>query len=150
MKATLLLGLMAIVSGALIPVQAASNAALSKAIQGNVPFAALTLFVVAAAATALATLALGQGLPAAADLTKAPWWSYSGGLIVAFYVFTITFLSPRLGVGTAIALIVTGQVLAALTIDHFGLLRSLTFALTPTRAIGAALMIAGAFLALRR
>jgi transporter family-2 protein len=150
MKATVLLWLMAIVSGALIPVQAASNAALSKAIQGNVPFAALTLFVVAAVATALATLALGQGLPAWSDLARAPWWSYSGGFIVAFYVFTITFLSPRLGVGTAIALIVTGQVLAALTIDHFGLMRSLTFGLTPTRAAGAALMIAGAFLALRR
>ena len=150
MKATVLLWLMAIVSGALIPVQAASNAALSKAIQGNVPFAALTLFVVAAAATALATLALGQGLPAWSDLAKVPWWSYSGGFIVAFYVFTITFLSPRLGVGTAIALIVTGQVVSALTIDHFGLMRSLTFGLTPTRAAGAALMIAGAFLALRR
>jgi transporter family-2 protein len=141
---------MAIVSGALIPVQAASNAALAKAIHGNVPFAALTLFVVAAAATALATLALGQGYPSWSEVAKAPWWSYSGGLVVAFYVFTITFLSPRLGVGTAIALIVTGQVLSALTIDHFGLMRSLTFSLTPTRAAGAALMIVGAFLALRR
>jgi len=65
-------------------------------------------------------------------------------------VFTITFLSPRLGVGTAIALIVTGQIFAALTIDHFGLMRSIVVSLTPTRLAGAALMIAGAFLALRR
>ena len=59
-------------------------------------------------------------------------------------------MSPRLGVGTAIALIVTGQSFAALTIDHFGLMRSLVVSLTPTRLAGAALMIAGAFLALRR
>jgi len=150
MRTMLLLGLMAVISGALIPVQAASNAALSRVIHGNVPFAALTLFVVAAAATALVTLFAGQGWPDAATLREAPWWSYSGGLIVAFYVFTITFLSPRLGVGTAIALIVTGQIFAALTIDHFGLMRSLVVSLTPTRAAGAALMIAGAFLALRR
>jgi uncharacterized membrane protein YdcZ (DUF606 family) len=58
--------------------------------------------------------------------------------------------SPRLGVGTAIALVVTGQVMAALAIDHFGLLRSLTFPLTPVRALGAALMVIGVFLALRR
>jgi transporter family-2 protein len=85
-----------------------------------------------------------------ADLREAPWWSFSGGLIVAFYVLTITFLAPRLGVGTAIALIVTGQVLAALTIDHFGLLRSLTVSLTPTRMVGAILMVVGVFLALKR
>lgn len=100
--------------------------------------------------TAIGILAAGASVPTPADLGSAPWWSYTGGLIVAFYVFSITFLAPRLGVGTAIALVVTGQVMAALTIDHFGLMRSLTFPLTPARALGAALMVIGAFLALRR
>ncbi len=150
MGTTPLLWLLALVSGALIPVQAASNSALSRAIGGNVPFAALTLFLFAAAATAFTVLLAGQGVPTWADLKQAPWWSYSGGFIVAFYVFTITFLSPRLGVGTAIALVVAGQVISALTIDHYGLLRSLTFSLTPTRLIGAVLMVVGVFLALRR
>ncbi len=150
MKTTSLLWLLAFVAGALIPVQAAANAALSKSIQGNVPFAALTLFVVAGAATAAGVLLAGGQIPTTAALRAAPWWSYVGGFIVAFYVFTITFLAPRLGVGTAIALIVAGQVVAALTIDHFGLLRSLTFPLTPARLVGAALMVVGVFLALRR
>ena len=150
MSGTVLLWLMAVISGALIPVQAASNAALARVIGGNVPFAALTLFITAALATGVVVLASGRGVPDVATLKEAPWWSYSGGLIVAFYVFTITFLSPRLGVGNAIALIVAGQVFSALTIDHFGLMRSLTFALTPARVLGALLMVAGVFLALRR
>ena len=150
MKTTSLLWLLAFVSGALIPVQAATNAALSKSIQGNVPFAAFTLFVVAGIASAVAVLLAGGQLPAAATLRAAPWWSYLGGLIVAFYVFTITFLAPRLGVGTAVSLIVAGQVVTALTIDHLGLLRSPTFPLTPVRLVGAALMAVGVFLALRR
>jgi transporter family-2 protein len=150
MKTASLLWLLAFVAGALIPVQAAANAALSKSIQGNVPFAALTLFVVAGAASAAVVLLTGGQLPTATALRAAPWWSYLGGFVVAFYVFTITFLAPRLGVGTAIALIVAGQVVAALTIDHFGLLRSLTFPLTPVRLVGAALMVVGVFLALRR
>jgi transporter family-2 protein len=150
MKATVLLWLMGVASGALIPVQAASNAALSRTIGDNVPFVAFALFLVAAAAAGIAVLGGGRALPAAGELAAAPWWSYSGGFIVAFYVFTITFLSPRLGVGTAIALVVAGQVMSALAIDHFGLMRSLTFALTPTRLLGAALMIVGVFLALRR
>ena len=111
--------------------QAAANAALSRSIHGNIPFAAGTLFLVAGLATALVALAQGGTLPGWTDLRGAPWWSYTGGLIVAFYVFTITFLAPRLGVGTAIALIVTGQVLGALIIDHFGLLRSLDGAAQP-------------------
>ena len=95
-------------------------------------------------------LATGKPLPQWNELRESPWWSYSGGLIVGFYVLTITFLAPRLGVGTAIALVVTGQVLAAVTIDHFGLLRSLTVPLSLTRMAGVALMIVGVFLALKR
>jgi len=150
MKTTSMLWLLALLAGALIPVQAAANAALSKSIENNVSFAALTLFIVAGMATAMAALLTGMQVPTAASLHSAPWWSYIGGLIVAFYVLTITFLAPRLGVGTAISLIVTGQVVAALTIDHFGFMRSLTFPLTPARIVGATLMVVGAFVALRR
>jgi len=147
---TLLLALLALASGALIPVQAASNAALARTVHDNVPFAAMTLFFVAFVVAAVVLLLSHKGVPAMAELQQAPWWSYSGGPIVAFYVLTITFLAPRLGVGNAIALIVAGQVLAALAIDHFGLLRSIVFPLTPTRLLGGALMIVGVFLALRR
>jgi bacterial/archaeal transporter family-2 protein len=150
MTAAPILWLLALIAGALIPVQAAANAALSKSIQGNVPFAAMMLFAVAGAATAVTLVLAGNPVPRLAELGGAPWWSYVGGLIVAFYVLTITFLAPRIGIGTAITLIVTGQILAALAIDHFGLLRSLVFQLTPSRLAGALLMIVGAFLALRR
>ena len=150
MKTNPILWLLAFVSGSLIPVQAAANAALSRSMQGNVPFSALVLFLVAGVASAAGALAAGAAVPSAEALRTAPWWSYLGGLIVAFYVFTITFLVPRIGVGTAISLVVTGQIVAALTIDHFGLLRSLTFPVTPARLLGAALMAVGVFLALRR
>jgi transporter family-2 protein len=150
MRAIPLLWLLALVSGAFIPVQAAANAALSRVIHGNVPFAAMTLFLIAALVTAIAVLATGVNLPTTVQLREAPWWSYSGGLIVAFYVFSITFLAPLLGVGTAIALVVTGQILSALVIDHFGLFRSAHLPLTPIRVFGGVLMVVGVFLALRK
>jgi transporter family-2 protein len=149
MTTTLLLWLLALVAGALIPVQAAANAALSKSIHGNVPFAALTLFVVAGATTLAAVLLSGGRFPSVEELRAAPAWSYVGGLIVAFYVLTITFLVPRLGVGAAIVLIVTGQIAAALLIDQFGLFRSLAVPLTPVRFLGGVLMVTGVILALR-
>jgi transporter family-2 protein len=149
-RLTALLWLLALVAGALIPVQAAANATLSRSLQGNVAFSALILFAVAALTT-LAALALSRApLPPLAGLRAAPWWAYIGGAIVATYVLTITFLAPRLGVGSAIALIVTGQIVAALLIDHFGLLRSNVVPVTPVRLLGGLLMVAGVFLALRR
>ncbi len=150
MRTTLLLCLLALVAGALIPVQAAANAALSKSLNDNVPFAALTLSAVASAAILLFIAVLRVRAPTVADLQTAPVWSYVGGLIVAVYVLSITFLAPRLGIGTAITFIVTGQILAPLLIDQFGLLRSLTVPVTPVRLLGGSMMLVGAFLALRR
>jgi transporter family-2 protein len=47
-------------------------------------------------------------------------------------------------------LIVTGQIVATMTIDHFGLLRAPAFPLTAVRVVGAGLMAIGVFLAVRR
>src|SRR3954469_17863010 len=131
----LLLWALALAAGALIPVQAAANAALARSLGGSVPAAALVLFAVAAA-TAGAALAVGR--PADwAGLSAAPPWAFAGGLIVAAYVLTITFLVPRLGVGAAVTLIVAGQIAGALAVDHFGLLRAPVAPLTLPRALGA-------------
>ena len=150
MNTILPLALLALLAGALIPVQAAANASLSKSFHGNVPFSALTLFVIAGVTAITAVLLTGAKLPSLREFTAAPWWSYIGGIIVATYVLTITFLVPRIGVGSAIALIVTGQIIAALTIDQLGLLNAPRFPLTSIRIIGAVLMIAGVFLSTRR
>ncbi|HZM28036.1 MAG TPA: DMT family transporter [Gemmatimonadales bacterium] len=145
-----LLALLALVAGALIPVQAAANAALSKSLTGGVVASALTLFAVAGTVALAAVAITRTPLPSWNEFRAAPVWSFVGGAIVAIYVLTITFLAPRIGVGTAIAFIVTGQILAALTIDHFGLMRSLQVPINASRALGGVLMIVGAFLALRR
>src|SRR5213075_901317 len=144
MKATLALCLLTLVSGALIPVQAAANTVLSKSLGVNVAYAALAVFLTGALATCVGILVTGAVRPPLSSFSGAPWWVYLSGVIITFYIFTITFVAPRLGVGTAIALIVTGQIIAALVIDHFGLMRSLVFPMTAARAIGGTMMIVGA------
>ena len=150
MKTTLALCLLTLISGALIPVQAACNAALSKSLGVNVPYTALAVFLIGVLASAVGVIVTGATRPTLAAFSGAPTWAYLSGAIITFYIFTITFVAPRLGVGTAIALIVTGQILAALIIDHFGLMRSLVCPMTLARAAGATLMVVGAFIALRR
>ena len=142
------LAALALVVGALIPLQAATNAALARAL-GSVAFASFTVFAVALVFVSACVVVARTPVPALGVLRSAPAYGYLGGLIVGSYVLAITFLAPRLGVGNAICFIVTGQILAAVAIDHFGLFGSMVQLLSWQRALGVLFMIAGLFLAKR-
>ena len=143
---SLLLCLLALVIGALIPAQAAANAALSRAV-GGIAFSSLVLFGVALMTVSIFALVTHPSAPNMSSFAAAPAFGYVGGLIVASYVLAITYLAPRLGVGTAIAFVVTGQILSSALIDHYGLLNSNVHPLDARRLLGIVLLIAGAFLA---
>jgi bacterial/archaeal transporter family-2 protein len=143
-----LLGALAVIVGALIPVQAATNAAMSRAI-GSVAITSLALFAIGFLVVAAWALAIRVPLPSLEALRRVPAYGWLGGFIVASYVIAITFLAPRLGVGNAIRLVVTGQILAAVIIDHVGAFGAIVQRLTMGRAIGAVLMIIGVILARR-
>ena len=123
-----------------IPVLAALNASLGTRI-GSPAAAALVLFLVALAATALVTLATG---PAALKAIPAqPKHLFLAGVLVAFYVFSITYIAPHFGVGNAVFFVLLGQLAAAAAIDHWGLFGARVTPLSFTRASGIALMAAG-------
>jgi transporter family-2 protein len=143
-----LLGALAVVVGALIPIQAATNAAMSRAI-GSVAITSLALFAIGFLVVAAWAIVIREPLPSLETLRHVPAYGYFGGIIVASYVTAITFLAPRLGVGNAIRLIVTGQIVAAVTIDHVGAFGAVVQRLTMGRAIGVVLMIIGVILARR-
>lgn len=146
MNTFVIFAIIALIAGSLIPVQAATNAALSQHID-NVLFSSLILFTVAVLFIASITVISGAKVPSIDALSTAPKYGYIGGLIVGFYVLSITFLAPRMGVANAICFIVTGQILAAVTIDHFGLFNSIQTSISKERVLGVLLMIVGLFLA---
>ena len=47
---------------------------------------------------------------------------WTGGLLGAVVVCASVVLTPRLGAATTIGVFLTGQVVASIVIDHFGLL----------------------------
>jgi transporter family-2 protein len=143
-----LLAALALIVGALIPIQAATNAAMSKAL-GGISYASLILFGISLVVVFAWLLITQAPMPPGSAFRSAPFYGYLGGIIVATYVLSITFLAPRLGVGNAICFIVTGQIFAAVVIDHFGLFGAPVQSLSLTRVAGIALMIAGLFLAKR-
>ncbi len=93
-----------------IPMLAALNAALGQKI-GSPAAAAFVLFLVALAAATVATLITGPG--ALKDIPAQPKHLFLGGLFVAFYVLSVTYIAPHFGVGNAVFFVLLGQMVAA-------------------------------------
>jgi len=135
-----------LLSGIGVPIMAAGNSQLGMRL-GSPASAAAIIF--AGALMASLVVAWATGGPHRAIVGAAPWPLYCGGLLVAFYLLSITYLGPRIGLGTAVLLVLIGQIVAAATIDHFGLFGVPRTPLTSLRAVGITLMTAGVLLARR-
>lgn len=129
-----------------IPLLAALNAALGVRI-GSPSAAAMILFCVALLAATATTLVTGPKALMAA--TTAPKHLFLGGLFVAFYVLSVTYIAPHFGVGNAVFFVLIGQLISAALIDHFGLFGARVSPLTLTRFTGIAVMALGVWITQR-
>ena len=127
-----------------IPVLAALNARLGT-LAGSPAAAATVLFVVAFSAAFVTCLVTGTG--ALAQLPGQPPHLFLAGLLVAFYVLSITYVAPTFGVGNAVFFVLLGQLISSAAIDHWGLLGARPSPVDARRALGLALMAAGVLLA---
>jgi transporter family-2 protein len=79
-----------------------------------------------------------------------PWTLYIGGVCGFIVILAIAFVMPKQGAALTIALMVLGQGLAALTIDHYGLLgmrqEPRPHPISLVRLVGVGLVIGGAAL----
>lgn len=134
--------LFAFVAGAMIPFQAGVNAQLATWVHSPVR-AALVSFVVGTVTLLVLSVIVWRPLPSGSRLAGAPWWVWIGGLLGAFYVAGSIVTAPRLGAATLIAAVVAGQSLASLLVDQFGWVGFREHHVTPGRAVGMALVLAG-------
>lgn len=123
-----------------IPVLAALNAALGTRIGS--PFTAAAVLFTIAFLGAWAVAAL-TGFEGVLNLSEAPKHLFLAGLLVLFYVLSITMIAPKFGVGNAIFFVLLGQIISATLIDHFGLFGANVTPINWTRAFGMGLMVAG-------
>lgn len=133
--------LIMLAAGIGIPVLAALNAALGKVI-GSPMVAGVILFAVALAVSTLVML-VASGPQALSKLNDAPKHLLLAGVLIAFYVLSITHVAPHFGVGNAVFFVLIGQLISAAAIDHFGLFGAQVSPLNLTRAAGIAIMAAG-------
>jgi transporter family-2 protein len=135
--------LFALAAGAMLPIQFGINAQLAEWLGGSVR-AAFVSFVVGATALLVAVLVASRGWPDRAG--DAPWWVWTGGLLGAFYVLGSIVTAPKLGAATLVALILAGQALASLAVDHFGWVGFDEQPITLLRVVGMLVLAGGVVL----
>jgi len=132
--------LIMLLAGIGIPVLATMNARLGANI-GSPAAAGVVLCVVGMCAATV--VMLRAGTPALGLVVTQPKYLFLAGVLMAFYVLSITYIAPTFGVGNAVFFVLIGQLISAAVIDHFGLLGANVTPLSAMRALGIAVMAAG-------
>jgi transporter family-2 protein len=129
----------AVAAGVATSFQATTNAGLARHV-GLGPALVVNTVVVLAG---VVCLWLATGARTTFVAAGATWTLYLGGLFGFVIIAAAAFVFPKLGAAWAVALMVFGQSMTALLIDHFGLIGMEPVAVTPQRLLGIGLVATG-------
>lgn len=136
----------AILLGVVLTTQVATNAQLGKAL-GNPYIPATVNMVIGIFATTILMLSLTSEWPSREVVRAAPLYAwFAGGLLGAIYLTGNILLAPKLGAGALVGLIVAGQLVFSVLLDHFGWIGFEQHSASTGRLIGCMLMVVGVFL----
>jgi len=138
---------LALLAGAMLPIQAGVNAELARLV-GQPVRSALISFAVGTGALLLLAFALTGASWPWGRMLQAPWWVYVGGLLGVVYVVGVIVLAPKLGALLTFALLIAGQLLASLALDHLGVLYP-KHPINAARVLGVLLILLGVWLVRR-
>ncbi|MBK4995327.1 DMT family transporter [Pseudomonas sp. S37] len=147
-KTMLVLGVpvaMALLAGAVLPFQAAGNAAVGRAL-GHWLWGAFTSLTVSSLVVIAALLILRVPVPDVSKALQGPWWLWIGGVLGAMYVAGAAALTPKLGAAGFLVLVVAGQIITAVLADHFGVMGLGGKPLSLPRLAGVVLILCGVLL----
>jgi bacterial/archaeal transporter family-2 protein len=132
-------------AGISVLIQQALNANLRAQLNSAAWSGFMSYFLGVLCMVALAIL-LRDPLPSSTTIARVPLWAWSGGIFGAIFIGLSIITIPKLGGAAYIALLVTGQMIAALAVDHFGWLGVPERPIDLPRMLGVALLIGGVVL----
>lgn len=139
--------LLVFIAGAMVAMQAPTNAILAKA-GGSPVLAALISFMVGT--VALFAIWIGtRNKPGVEAFHGLPWYAWIGGLYGAVFVGVAAYAAPKIGIASLITIGIAGQIAMALALDHFGALGLSREPVNFGRIAGAVLVLAGVVLVRR-
>ena len=147
MNGTFIAMILLLLAGALTAIQGPSNARLSMGM-GSVINGAFFSFIIGTMALGIIAMVL-HVKPEGQAVRSIPWWGWIGGLYGCLFVTSIAWGIPKLGVATTMTLVVAGQLILGVLLDHYGALGTPTQPISWARLGGIVLIIGGALLVRR-
>jgi transporter family-2 protein len=138
--------LLALGAGLLLPMQIAFNNKLTH-YSGNPVTSSLISFSVGTIALLLYSISHFQSFhKSLQQLGNAPGYAWLGGMVGAFYIISTIVASPKIGLALFLALVIGGQLVMSVIVDHYGLLGAAVKPITWLKGIGLLLVFGGIFL----
>ncbi|MDR7073583.1 DMT family transporter [Fictibacillus barbaricus] len=141
-----LMVLIVFMGGIAVSIQAGVNGGLGKQI--GVIEGTFLSFLIGTVTLFIMMLIFGKGN--LLNVSTVPKWQLIGGLLGAFYVYTLVLTVPKIGVASAIISVIVAQLITSSFIDHFGLLGMKQIPIDGQRILGFLFLIAALFLFTKR
>ncbi|MGX1789446.1 DMT family transporter [Bosea sp. NPDC055332] len=138
--------LLALVAGAVLPVQGAINGLLRQDlgapfVVGTISFVVATLSMITVLLVTL--LLMGGAKPQLGGLRTMPWWGWIGAICGATYVTTVFVAIPAIGTAATVGLTVAGQQIVSLFVDRYGWFRLPQREISTLRFAGVVVLLLG-------
>ena len=147
MEYKIILILIVIFLGTLGPIQTGVNSTLSNYLS-HPSQAAFISFLGGVIIFFIILIFLRPSIPDLVSLKKAPFWSFTGGLMGACIVFGAIMIAPKIGAATYVSTFITGTIIMSLILDHFGLMAFETKPVDLWKLFGVSLVLSGMILSL--
>ena len=134
--------LLVFICGALLPLQAGLNTRLGKSIDSPI-YASLFSCMVGALVVGCYLLFAKQSFSWNGLKSASPYSWLGGGVLGAVYITATMLALPRIGMALTFGLVVAGQVLMAVLLDHLNVLVAEQHSINIWRLMGISLIIAG-------
>ena len=136
---------LALLGGISVVIQQVLNANLRAELNSAV-WSGFMSYLLGLACMVLLAIMLREPIPSLGLVARIPPWAWTGGLFGAIFIALSIIVAHKLGAATLIALLVTGQMIAAIVLDHFGWLGLTQRPVDLLRLIGVCLLVGGVVL----
>jgi len=132
---------LALLAGAFLPIQAGLNAKLDKVVESPI-YASMFSFLVGTIGL-LAYILFTRQTVVWSAIREVPNYVWIGGFMGAFYVTVIILAFPKLGPGLTFGLVVAGQMVISVLMEHFNVLVAQQHPISYMKVLGIILIVAG-------
>jgi len=140
----LLWPLLAFLAGTFLPIQGGLNNKFGKTLESPV-YASMISFVVGALVL-IGYITLTRQSVVWSGFKTAPAYLWLAGALGAFYVTVVIYAFPRIGPALTFSLVVAGQMVIAVILEHYNILVAHPHPISLMRIVGIVLILSGVVL----